>query len=139
MRVLAAGAIPPNPSEPAGSKAMGALVEKLSQDALVILDAPPLLPVTDAAVLTAIADGALIVISSGKTVDAELGTALVAPRGRPKARRSASSSTCRRDAMVGVVMKMGHDEAETRRRRVLRSRPSHGWRARPRCRRRRPA
>ena len=76
MRVLAAGRIPPNPSELLGSKAMGALVEKLSQDALVIMDAPPLLPVTDAAVLTANADGALIVISSGKTVDAELGTAL---------------------------------------------------------------
>jgi capsular exopolysaccharide synthesis family protein len=76
LLVLAAGRIPPNPSELLGSKAMHALVEKLSQDALVVLDAPPLLPVTDAAVLTANADGALVVITSGKTVDAELGTAL---------------------------------------------------------------
>ena len=43
---------------------------------MVIVDAPPLLPVTDAAVLTAVADGAFIVISSGKTLDSELGAAL---------------------------------------------------------------
>ena len=40
------------------------------------MDAPPLLPVTDAAVLTAISDGAFVVISTGKTLDTELGAAL---------------------------------------------------------------
>src|SRR5262249_47459695 len=58
MRVLASGAIPPNPSELLGSKAMQSLVSELAQDAMVIIDAPPLLPVTDAAVLTRSADGA---------------------------------------------------------------------------------
>ena len=43
---------------------------------MVILDAPPLLPVTDAAVLTANADGALVVISAGQTIDNELRTSL---------------------------------------------------------------
>jgi capsular exopolysaccharide synthesis family protein len=76
LRVMAAGRVPPNPSELLGSKAMRSLVEELGQKALVILDAPPLLPVTDAALLTANADGALVVISAGRTVDAELGTAL---------------------------------------------------------------
>ncbi|MFT3873083.1 MAG: polysaccharide biosynthesis tyrosine autokinase [Nocardioides sp.] len=76
LRVLAAGRIPPNPSELLGSRAMRSLVTELSQDALIVLDAPPLLPVTDAAVLTANSDGALIVISAGKTLDTELGTAL---------------------------------------------------------------
>ncbi|GAA1930648.1 polysaccharide biosynthesis tyrosine autokinase [Nocardioides marmoribigeumensis] len=85
MRVMAAGRIPPNPSELLGSNAMRSLVAELGEKYLVILDAPPLLPVTDAALLTANADGALVVISAGRTVDAELNTALnhlTAVRGR---------------------------------------------------------
>lgn len=74
--VLPAGRIPPNPSELLGSEAMRATLDKLAQDYLVIIDAPPLLPVTDAAVLTRSVDGALVVISTGKTVDAELKQAL---------------------------------------------------------------
>jgi capsular exopolysaccharide synthesis family protein len=74
--VLAAGRIPPNPSEILGSKAMRRLLERLSQDYTVIIDAPPLLPVTDAAVLTASADGALVVVSAGKTLDTQLRDAL---------------------------------------------------------------
>ena len=76
LRVLGAGAIPPNPSELLGSQVMRQLLQKLSADALVLIDAPPLLPVTDAAVLTANADGALVVVSSGKTLDTQLGSAL---------------------------------------------------------------
>ncbi|WP_185736244.1 polysaccharide biosynthesis tyrosine autokinase [Nocardioides sp. LS1] len=76
LKVLAAGRIPPNPSELLGSKAMRALLEQLAEHAMVIVDAPPLLPVTDAAILTAAADGALVVISAGRTVDAELTQAL---------------------------------------------------------------
>ena len=76
LQILAAGRIPPNPSELLGSQAMRGLVTTLAEAALVILDAPPLLPVTDAAVLTASSDGALVVISAGQTVDNELGTAL---------------------------------------------------------------
>lgn len=85
LQILAAGRIPPNPSELLGSRAMRTVVGQLAETALVILDAPPLLPVTDAAVLTASADGALVVISAGQTVDTELGTALShleAVRGR---------------------------------------------------------
>ena len=76
LRVLAAGGTPPNPSELLGSQAMRKLLRQLAEDTVVIVDAPPLLPVTDAAVLTAVADGAFIVISSGKTLDSELGAAL---------------------------------------------------------------
>ncbi|HEY7717179.1 MAG TPA: polysaccharide biosynthesis tyrosine autokinase [Pedococcus sp.] len=76
LRVLAAGRIPPNPSEMLGSKAMRRLLERLAADATVIVDAPPLLPVTDAAVLTASADGALVVVSAGKTLDTHLRDAL---------------------------------------------------------------
>ncbi|MGH3331097.1 MAG: polysaccharide biosynthesis tyrosine autokinase [Nocardioidaceae bacterium] len=76
LSVLAAGGIPPNPSELLGSQAMRGLVRDLAEKSIVVMDAPPLLPVTDAAVLTAVADGAFIVISTGKTLDTELGAAL---------------------------------------------------------------
>ena len=76
LSILAAGAIPPNPSEMLGSQVMHNLLRQLAQDAIVIVDAPPLLPVTDAAVLTAVADGAFVVVSTGKTLDTELESAL---------------------------------------------------------------
>lgn len=76
LRILAAGSVPPNPSELLGSKAMRDLLQKLSADALVLVDAPPLLPVTDAAVLAANADGAFVVVSTGKTLDTQLESAL---------------------------------------------------------------
>lgn len=74
--VLPAGQIPPNPSELLGSQKMAELVDTLSKELFVILDAPPLLPVTDAAVLSRIASGVLLVVRSGKTKTDELETAL---------------------------------------------------------------
>jgi capsular exopolysaccharide synthesis family protein len=77
LYVLAAGGIPPNPSELLGSKAMRKLLERLADAGyIVIIDAPPLLPVTDAAVLTASADGALVVVTAGQPLDTQLGAAL---------------------------------------------------------------
>jgi Mrp family chromosome partitioning ATPase len=43
---------------------------------VVILDAPPLLPVTDAALLAAQADGAIIVVRHGKTTRDQLAHAI---------------------------------------------------------------
>ena len=76
LEVLAAGPIPPNPSEILGSERMRHLIDELSRDALVIIDSPPLLPVTDAAVLSTRADGALVVVSTGRTTHDMLGRAL---------------------------------------------------------------
>lgn len=71
LYVLGAGAIPPNPSELLGSQAMSAVLEQLSKYATVLIDAPPLIPVTDAAVLAARTDGALVVAYARRTtVDA---------------------------------------------------------------------
>lgn len=68
LTVLAAGAIPPNPAELIQSKAMSELLDELRDKfSLVIVDAPPLLPVTDAALLGARADGVLLVIRHGRT------------------------------------------------------------------------
>ncbi|MDN4641606.1 polysaccharide biosynthesis tyrosine autokinase [Agreia sp. PsM10] len=76
LLVMGAGSLPPNPSELLGSNAMASLLNDLAEKAIVLIDAPPLLPVTDAAILAARADGALIVASSGKTTIDALGKAL---------------------------------------------------------------
>jgi capsular exopolysaccharide synthesis family protein len=76
MRILTAGNIPPNPSEVLGSARMMALIAQLAETAMVIIDAPPLLAVTDAAVLTGRADGAFVVVSAGKTTFDALTNAL---------------------------------------------------------------
>ena len=61
LDVLGAGAIPPNPSELLGSESMRAMLEDLrGRFDYVIIDAPPLLPVTDAAVLSRVTDGTLV-------------------------------------------------------------------------------
>lgn len=68
LYILPAGRIPPNPSELLGSRAMGELLDTLTNHFdFVIVDAPPLLLVTDAAILSNIADGALLVAASGIT------------------------------------------------------------------------
>lgn len=66
--VLPSGQIPPNPSELLGSQAMRQVLDRLREDYdMVIFDAPPLLPVTDAATLAAVCDGVLLVSRYGKT------------------------------------------------------------------------
>ncbi|WP_307081608.1 polysaccharide biosynthesis tyrosine autokinase [Arthrobacter agilis] len=67
LYILTAGQVPPNPSELLGSDAMKQLITRLEQkfDA-VIIDAPPLLPVTDAAVLAQQVGGVVLVVGSSK-------------------------------------------------------------------------
>lgn len=66
--VLASGPIPPNPSELLASRQMTNVLAELNQRYdTVLLDAPPLLPVTDGAILAAACDGALVVVRHGKT------------------------------------------------------------------------
>lgn len=68
LSVLPSGSIPPNPTELLGSQNMRELVESLTEEGMiVIIDAPPILPVTDAAVLAAKCDGSLVVASAGQT------------------------------------------------------------------------
>jgi capsular exopolysaccharide synthesis family protein len=68
LAVLPSGPTPPNPSELLGSQQMADLLATLANHYdLVVIDAPPLLPVTDAAVLSAIADGAVLVLRHGRT------------------------------------------------------------------------
>ena len=76
LTVLPSGSVPPNPSELLGSNNMAAMLRSLAQRFDVILiDSPPLLPVTDAAVLAARADGALLVVHHGHTTRQQVAAA----------------------------------------------------------------
>lgn len=77
LTVLPSGSIPPNPSELLNSQQMNELLEglKTSFD-VIIIDTPPLLPVTDGAIVAAHADGAILVVRYGTTTRAQVTTAL---------------------------------------------------------------
>ena len=68
LRLLPAGPKPPNPAELLASPHMVQLIDSLRNKADVILfDAPPVVPVTDAAILGTRTDGLLLVLQAGKT------------------------------------------------------------------------
>jgi capsular exopolysaccharide synthesis family protein len=66
--ILPAGDLPPNPAELLGSHRLQGLLEALLQHMdVVLIDSPPVLPVTDAAVLARNVDGVLLVVDVGET------------------------------------------------------------------------
>ncbi|WP_167106182.1 polysaccharide biosynthesis tyrosine autokinase [Mycobacterium sp. DL592] len=81
LSVLTSGAVPPNPSELLGSLAAQKVLGELrAQFDYVILDSSPLLAVTDAAILAAHSDGALIIARHGRTKRDQLAHAVGALR-----------------------------------------------------------
>ena len=77
--VLPAGHVPPNPSELLGSARMRHFIGEFNMSFdVVIFDAPPLLPVTDAAILAQSVGGAIIVVASGRTHKNQLKGAVAA-------------------------------------------------------------
>lgn len=67
LEVLAAGPIPPNPSEILSSKKMEDLLEELKgKYDMIIMDTPPVLAVTDAQILSTKCDGVVLVLTSGR-------------------------------------------------------------------------
>ncbi len=66
--LLASGPIPPNPADLLGTSRMDDLIANLLKQAdIVLFDAPPVVAVTDAAILGAKTDGVLLVVQAGKT------------------------------------------------------------------------
>ncbi len=77
LEVLASGRRPPNPAELIQTRAMENLISNLrSQFDIVLIDAPPLLPVTDGALLASIADGVVLVVRHGSTKHQEVKAAV---------------------------------------------------------------
>ncbi|MGB5951814.1 MAG: polysaccharide biosynthesis tyrosine autokinase, partial [Ornithinimicrobium sp.] len=94
LALLAAGELPPNPSELLQSSVMTRLIRDLEEQFdYVLIDSPPLLPVTDAAVLSTIADGVLLVARHGQTTPSQV-------------RRSVERLQAAGASISGVVMSM---------------------------------
>jgi capsular exopolysaccharide synthesis family protein len=73
LSVLTTGAIPPNPSELLASQNLVDLLARMRERFdTILIDTPPLLPVTDAAVAAVRADGAVLVVRAGKTSRAQV-------------------------------------------------------------------
>jgi len=68
LQLVSSGPLPPNPSELLGSRRMEEIIAAFLERADVVLfDAPPVVAVTDAAVLATKVDGVLLVINAGGT------------------------------------------------------------------------
>ncbi len=68
LTLITCGTIPPNPAELLGSPAMRRLIEELrGRFDYVLFDSPPVIAVTDAAILSTQVDGVVLVVSSGST------------------------------------------------------------------------
>jgi tyrosine-protein kinase Etk/Wzc len=90
--VLGSGHFPPNPSELLGSAAMrNVLREAKEQFDVILFDSPPLLAVTDAAVLATMVDGTVLVVRMGSTA-------------RQAVRRALSQLQAVRVRALGAVM-----------------------------------
>lgn len=86
LNLLPSGPIPPNPAELLASKTMDALFEELKKlYDIIIVDAPPVLPVTDAQILSNKCDGTLLIANAGivtKEVVIKAKSALVGSQAR---------------------------------------------------------
>jgi polysaccharide biosynthesis transport protein len=77
LRIIPSGTVPANPAELLGSDAMGRSLKNLREVAdFVLIDAPPLLAVTDAVALAPFADGVLFVADAATTTRGSIKHAL---------------------------------------------------------------
>ncbi|RME60475.1 MAG: polysaccharide biosynthesis tyrosine autokinase [Caldilineae bacterium] len=68
LRLLTAGPLPPNPVALLGTKRLTDLLSTLAEEAdYVLVDAPPVLAVTDAALWASKVDGVLLAVTAGRT------------------------------------------------------------------------
>ncbi|MGI8685217.1 MAG: polysaccharide biosynthesis tyrosine autokinase, partial [Acidimicrobiales bacterium] len=73
LLVLTAGPIPPNPSELLSGRRTIEILSTLQADAdVVLIDSPPVLPVSDAAALSTRVDGTLVVVNANTTTRKQL-------------------------------------------------------------------
>jgi succinoglycan biosynthesis transport protein ExoP len=92
LSILPAGERAPNPPGLLGSQRLRDILDDLTKKAdVVIVDSPPVLPVTDAAILAQAVDGVLLVIDAGET-------------DRDAARQAAESLEQVGAQLIGVVL-----------------------------------
>jgi capsular exopolysaccharide synthesis family protein len=92
LSLLASGPLPPRPADILGSRRMEAVIARLRAEAdIVLFDTPPVVAVTDAAVLATKVDGVLLVFQAGKT-------------SRDRARRARQMLEKVKANIIGVVL-----------------------------------
>jgi non-specific protein-tyrosine kinase len=92
LSLLASGPLPPRPADILGSRRMDAIIARLRDAAdMVLFDTPPVVAVTDAAVLAPRVDGVLLVFQANKT-------------SRDRARQARQTLEKVKAHIVGVVL-----------------------------------
>ncbi|MFI5366759.1 MAG: GumC family protein [Candidatus Binatia bacterium] len=92
VHILPAGAFPPNPAELVGSGVMGGMLETLKEQyEFILIDSPPVLPVTDSVVMATKADGVLLVVKGGEW-------------GRDVVQKAVAQLDAVRSRLLGVVL-----------------------------------
>jgi succinoglycan biosynthesis transport protein ExoP len=77
LKLVASGPLPPNPAELLASNRAASVIEALHERCdLLLIDSPPVLPVTDALVLAGLVDSVLLVGDSGATTKRSLARAV---------------------------------------------------------------
>ncbi len=67
LHIIEAGPVPGNPSELLSTPAMGQFLREIREEYdIVLIDTPPVLPVTDSAIVAAQVDGVVLVYQAGK-------------------------------------------------------------------------
>lgn len=96
LSVIPSGKCPSNPSELLHSKQMGTLLNWCQQEGFhIVVDTPPVLPVTDSVVLASKVDGILMVVSEGKTT-------------REACRLAIQNLTAAGGRILGIVLQKAH-------------------------------
>ena len=73
LSVLTSGSLPPNPTELLGSEKMKQIIgEVAAHFDFVIVDSPPILPVSDSIVLSTMVDGVVVVVNSATTAKQQI-------------------------------------------------------------------
>lgn len=70
LNIIASGLPPENPSELIDSKYMSDLIKEVKErydNRYIIIDSPPLIPVTDATILSSLVDGVVLVVKASST------------------------------------------------------------------------
>lgn len=68
LSVITSGPIPPNSSELLGSSRMKHVMDRLREEYdVIVVDSPPILPVTDAIVVSSLVDGVILVVQAGRS------------------------------------------------------------------------
>ncbi len=73
LSILTSGSLPPNPTELLGSDKMKQILTQVAGTFdFVVIDSPPILPVSDSILLSTIVDGVVVIVNSAKTAKQQI-------------------------------------------------------------------